>query len=337
MKATVSIDSKSELRRECDTPRPSVTPLQEGMGCRITPTINDALPRHPLSERGEGTASGRSDSEAVNKIKRRGVSHPKGSISLHFPRCASAYIAFLLILLFTGCRSHKELQRTDKTDTTATVVKPKPPAPPATENLDYIAVTDYASYRANFSCSVQGITVNGQIRMAKDSVVWLSINKIVELGRAKLTPNRVQFSARLLSKDYDGGYEGLKSRWGIDADYATIEALLMGNCPPDCSKAKEPKRTGDIVTQWYTQGKGKDKRQLTMKVSYTTKLPTEADLYSPATGQRIHLVYGQRQEVNGRKLPTSIGVQINNKQINEQTTIKLDKVKLNEQQNYPFK
>ena len=73
-------------------------------------------------------------------------------------------------------------------------MKPKPPAPPATENLDYIAVTDYASYRANFSCSVQGITVNGQIRMAKDSVVWLSINKIVELGRAKLTPNRVQFS-----------------------------------------------------------------------------------------------------------------------------------------------
>ena len=309
MKATVSIDSKSELRRECDTPRPSATPLREGMGCRITLTINDALPRHPLSERGEGTASGRYDSEAVNKIKRRGVSHPKGSISLHFPRCASAYIAFLLILLFTGCRSHKELQRTDKTDTTATVVKPKPPAPPATENLDYIAVT----------------------------VVWLSINKIVELGRAKLTPNRVQFSARLLSKDYDGGYEGLKSRWGIDADYATIEALLMGNCPPDCSKAKEPKRTGDIVTQWYTQGKGKDKRQLTMKVSYTTKLPTEADLYSPVTGQRIHLVYGQRQEVNGRKLPTSIGVQINNKQINEQTTIKLDKVKLNEQQSYPFK
>ena len=30
---------------------------------------------HPLSERGEGTASGRSDSEAVNENVGRGVSH----------------------------------------------------------------------------------------------------------------------------------------------------------------------------------------------------------------------------------------------------------------------
>jgi len=49
------------------------------MGCRIVLIvnliINVSLPRHPLSERGEGTASGRSDSEAVNKNEGRGVSH----------------------------------------------------------------------------------------------------------------------------------------------------------------------------------------------------------------------------------------------------------------------
>ena len=36
----------------CDTPRPSATPLREGMGCRIVLIINKSLPRHPLSERG---------------------------------------------------------------------------------------------------------------------------------------------------------------------------------------------------------------------------------------------------------------------------------------------
>ena len=45
------------------------------MGCRIILIIKGALPRHPLSERGEGTASGRSDSEAVNENEGRGVSH----------------------------------------------------------------------------------------------------------------------------------------------------------------------------------------------------------------------------------------------------------------------
>ena len=37
---------------QCDTPRPSATPLREGMGCRIVLIINKSLPRHPLSERG---------------------------------------------------------------------------------------------------------------------------------------------------------------------------------------------------------------------------------------------------------------------------------------------
>ncbi|MBR4175935.1 MAG: hypothetical protein IKQ53_00830 [Bacteroidales bacterium] len=37
--------------------------------------INKSLPRHPLLERGEGTASGCSDSEAVNKNEGRGVLH----------------------------------------------------------------------------------------------------------------------------------------------------------------------------------------------------------------------------------------------------------------------
>ncbi|MBO7489715.1 MAG: hypothetical protein J6T88_05500 [Bacteroidales bacterium] len=45
----------------CDTPRPSATPLREGIGCRIDLIINRALPRHPLSERGAA--------------QRRGVSH----------------------------------------------------------------------------------------------------------------------------------------------------------------------------------------------------------------------------------------------------------------------
>jgi hypothetical protein len=236
--------------------------------------------------------------------------------------------------LFTGCRSHKDLQRTDvgRTDSTAVTSKPNPPA---TENLDFIAGSDYASYRANFSCTVNGITVSGQIRIAKDSIVWVSVNKVIEVGRAKLTPARAQGYVKLIGKQYDGDYEGLKKRWNIDADYATLEALLTGNCPPDCRKLKEPKRTGDTVTHWFSQGKAQ--RQLTMKKSHTTSLPTEVDLYSPSAGQRIHIVYGQRQNVAGRQLPSSIDIRIQSKGFNEQTIIKLEKIKLDEQQTYPFK
>lgn len=249
------------------------------------------------------------------------------------------YICILAATVVTlaGCRSHKELQRTDegKTDSTAVAKRPKPPLKPAASNLERMLGTEYDSYRANFSCTVNGITVNGQIRIAKDSIVWVSVNKIIEMGRAKLTPTRAQAYARLAGKQYDGDYEGLKKRWGIDADYATIEALLTGNCPPDCDRTQEPKRNGDTVTHKFSQRNGQ--RQLTVRKSYTTLLPTEIEMYSPSTGQRLHIVYGPRQQVDGRMLPTSIGIRINSSQINEQTVVKLEKIKVDEEQSYPFK
>ena len=176
-------------------------------------------------------------------------------------RVTLKYICILAAATLTlaGCRSHKDLQRTDggKSDSTAVVVRPKPHIKPNLERLDSITNSLFATYCANFSCTVDGITMNGQIRIAKDSIIWVSISKIIEVGRAKLTPDRAQAYAKIIGKQYDGDYEGLKKKLGLDADYATLEALLTGNCPPDCHKLKEPKRTGDTITLWFSQGKEK--------------------------------------------------------------------------------
>ncbi len=59
----------------CRTLKPSLSKHHSQTTTRTPPLSNHhsqttprrPLPRHPLSERGEGTASGRSDSEAVNK------------------------------------------------------------------------------------------------------------------------------------------------------------------------------------------------------------------------------------------------------------------------------
>ena len=57
------------------TPPLRGTPLREGMAQRRSIDNQRNAVAHPLSERGEGTACGRSDSEAVNKSEGRGVSH----------------------------------------------------------------------------------------------------------------------------------------------------------------------------------------------------------------------------------------------------------------------
>ena len=56
-------------------PAASRHPSPRGDGGRRSIDNQRNAVAHPLLERGEGTASGRSDSEAVNKSEGRGVSH----------------------------------------------------------------------------------------------------------------------------------------------------------------------------------------------------------------------------------------------------------------------
>ena len=57
---------------------------------RFIDNQNDAA-AHPLSERGEGTASGRSDSEAVNENEGRGVSNHQTPTILGVSHCQIGY------------------------------------------------------------------------------------------------------------------------------------------------------------------------------------------------------------------------------------------------------
>ena len=46
-------------------------------------------------------------------------------------------------------------------------------------------------YTTNFTCTAQGMTANGQLRLQPDSVLWASASKVIELGRACLTKDSV--------------------------------------------------------------------------------------------------------------------------------------------------
>lgn len=245
-------------------------------------------------------------------------------------------IMLVACVALAGCRSHRHLAGNDapRGADTSTVAPPNAGKPRA-ERLDSIAGTEYRTLMANFKCSVRGIAVNGQMRLLRDSIVWVSVNKVVELGRAQATPSRVQAYLKLMGKRYDMGYGDLKRNWGIDADFATLQALLVGNCPPQCRKSKEPQRQGDTVTLWLSQNGGA--RQLTLKKDYATCRILGADLTSKAAGQRVTLTYGERQNVGGRLVPSHIEVKISSKQLNEQAVIRLERITVDEPLTFPFK
>lgn len=232
-----------------------------------------------------------------------------------------------------GCRSHKNVADNQARqhpggsvpEETATA-KPK---------LDTILNASYQRYSANFSCSVEGITLNGQIRIVHDSCIWISLNKLIEVGRIMITPTRVSGYAKLLGKYYDGSYEEVRRRWGIDIDYATIEAMIVGNCPPNCTRSKEPEKKGDEVKMWYTQ-KGKIQRKVAMTKDYATKTLKATEISTAKPLAQVSCQYRERAVVESQMLPTTVDVKVSLGSKSKKTQLSMSRISLNHKQNVPF-
>ena len=237
----------------------------------------------------------------------------------------------LLLAVATGCRTHRNLADGDQGGkiSNPTVTETEIP------RLDTIRNAMYERYCANYSCNVEGMTINGQIRIVHDSCIWISVNKLIEVGRIMITPKRVSGYSKILGKYYDGSYEEVRKRWGIDIDYATIEALIVGNCPPNCKRSKEPERKGDKVTLWYEQ-KGKSPHKVTLEKEYRSKLLSNTEISTTTPSAVIRCAYPKRENIGGQMLPSAITAKVTFRGSSKQTNLDLSKIAVNKVQNTPF-
>ena len=121
----------------------------------------------------------------------------------------------LLAMVTVGCRIQRETAHT--TPTTPVI---DPTAPPA-----------YAPqyYTANFTCTTQGITAKGQLRLQADSVLWAYASKIVELGRARLTKDSVVVYVKLTNSCFRGTYIDLYRRFGYRTSFDEVVKMATAD------------------------------------------------------------------------------------------------------------
>lgn len=84
-------------------------------------------------------------------------------------------------------------------------------------------------YTTNFTCTTQGVTANGQMRMQPDSIVWASVSKILELGRARLTPDSVVVYVKITGSCFRGTYADLYRRFHYRTSFAEVTKMLMSD------------------------------------------------------------------------------------------------------------
>ena len=133
----------------------------------------------------------------------------------------AALVLALTVLATAGCRSHRDAVRTKPVTPIVTPTNPSDPnAPPA-------YVPQY--YTANFTCTTQGITAKGQLRLQPDSVLWAYASKIIELGRARLTVDSVVVYAKVTNSCFRGTYMDLYRRFGYRTSFDEVVKMVTAD------------------------------------------------------------------------------------------------------------
>ncbi|MCR5192642.1 MAG: DUF4292 domain-containing protein [Bacteroidales bacterium] len=247
------------------------------------------------------------------------------------------YILFFLapLLLMTSCRTSKHLETSQQpgADSTVSVGRHEPPKPEP--RLDAVANSQCASLTANYNCTVDGVAVTGQIRMLRDSIIWISVNKFVEMGRIVATPTRVRGFVRIPGVYFDGGYEEIASRWGIDVDFATLQALLLGDLPEGCVSEGDVKNMGENIAVIFRQQGHPQRRIAVVKNAATSKIVT-SEVADIGNRQIIHCEYTNRTGAANGSMPSAIGVHLTSPKFKVSTTLLMEKYSFGQPPGFPY-
>lgn len=87
-----------------------------------------------------------------------------------------------------------------------------------------------ASFGAEATINNNTNTFGGNIRIKKDSLIWLSVSKMsIEIIRIKLTQDSLMVLNRINRTYFTGSFKDLNTTFDTDFDYDILQSLILGN------------------------------------------------------------------------------------------------------------
>lgn len=88
-----------------------------------------------------------------------------------------------------------------------------------------------AKFSASYTNNNNNNSIRGQIRIKKDSVIWMSLSPMlgIEMARVKITPDSIQFINRLESTYMQTDFEYVNKFINSAIDFDMLQAFLLGN------------------------------------------------------------------------------------------------------------
>lgn len=80
-----------------------------------------------------------------------------------------------------------------------------------------------------FNATLEGVSTTGQLRIAEDSTLWVTVTKLIELGRAMATPDSVWVNAPALGHTFAGTYAELSRLAGRRITFSMLQEIATAD------------------------------------------------------------------------------------------------------------
>ncbi len=159
------------------------------------------------------------------------------------------FLAVIAIFSLAGCKSKRNMALSGKTETETRHKV-------AVEEIDFHYFNSKA--KVDYSDGSSSLSFNVNIRMKKDSVVWMSVLAPlgIEAARALITPDSVHVLDRLNSRYEAYSIDWLRQNLSADLSFSNIQNMLLGNLivsPYKENKLNEVENSDCVTLQQTSQ------------------------------------------------------------------------------------
>ncbi len=245
-------------------------------------------------------------------------------------RCILKFIAIACFIVFmiAGCKTNKEISIT-KAPEVLTPVAVKP------QNFSFNTIC------RNFTVNVDGmgVSLNGQLRIEDGKNIWITLNKLVEIARLKLTPDSIHVIIKVQNKYYQGSYADFAKSTSININYEIIQSLLLGDDMPSYPFKDVQHRIAEGIAQYTFASRTAPNLPTihqTMYVDMATNKIVENNI-NTLQGEQLQIKYLQFKDAERQKLPTQIKISFKDNANKVNVSVVFAKTTVNQELTFPFK
>jgi hypothetical protein len=208
-----------------------------------------------------------------------------------------------------------------------------------------------AKFNIEYSADRNLYEFKGQIRIVKDSAIWITFGQDlgIEIARLLITQDSVKFVDRINKKYFVGDYAFVNDFLKTNIDFGILESIVLGNDFDYYEKAKFKASIDGGEYHLNTLGRSKLKKYVRNSAD-DERIFLQSMWLDPVTfkitrinireltenSKKLTAFYSDFEEINGRLFPFRLDYELAADNPIE-VRVKYSKIELNEPLNFPFK